>query len=71
MHITGANIDHVVGAQIFADDTLATGVCAVPYGKGGVLLSSLDIIPYLNSELPEAHTVRKLFCNFLRYGVAS
>ncbi len=71
LHITGANIDHVVGAQIFADDTLATGVCAVPYGKGGVLLSSLDIIPYLNSELPEAHTVRKLFCNFLRYGVAS
>lgn len=71
LHITGANIDHVVGAQIFADHNLATGLCVIPYGQGRVLLSSLDIIPYLNSELPEAHTVRKLFCNLLRYGVGS
>jgi hypothetical protein len=71
LHITGANIDHVIGAQIFADDSLATGMCAISYGQGRVLLSVLDMIPCLNSELPEAHTVRKLFCNLLRYGVGS
>jgi hypothetical protein len=49
----------------------ATGLCVIPYGQGRVLLSSLDMIRYLNSELPEAHTVRKLFCNLLRYGVRS
>jgi beta-galactosidase len=65
--ISGANITTIVGAQNASEDSLATAVCSISYGKGKILLSTLDILPYLNSDYGAANTVKKLFCNYLQY----
>ena len=44
-----------------------TAVGAIACGKGRILFSTLEILPYLESERGAAHVVRKLLCNMIGY----
>lgn len=46
---------------------LGTAVGVVPYGKGKIIFSSLDIVGNLLNSDSAAETARKLFCNFVGY----
>ena len=47
---------------------VGTAVGIIPYGKGEVLFSTLDIPVHLRSDSPVAHTAKLLFSNFLNWG---
>jgi hypothetical protein len=66
LRIAGA--ETLVGAwtDFNADPNLktpGTAVGVIPCGKGRVVLSTLEILPYLESDRGAAHVVRKLLCN--------
>ncbi|MEI6645657.1 MAG: sugar-binding domain-containing protein [bacterium] len=46
---------------------IASTVSVVRHGKGKIVLSCLDLYPYLTSERPSANVVKKIFCNYLEY----
>lgn len=37
----------------------------IPYGKGRIIYSTLDVVDNLPSQEPAAEVARKLFCNML------
>lgn len=37
----------------------------IPYGKGRIIYSTLDVVDNLLSQEPAAEVARKLFCNML------
>ncbi len=45
---------------------VGTALCIIPYGRGRVILSTLNILPYLNSDTPHSVTAKRLFRNFLK-----
>jgi hypothetical protein len=45
-------------------DILTAATC-IPFGKGRIILSTLDLVPWLTSNRPQAATAKKLFLNFL------
>ncbi len=46
---------------------VSTSVGIVPYGKGKILFSSLDLVPNLWSDLKASAVPRKIFCNYLNW----
>lgn len=46
---------------------IATSVGVVPCGKGEIVFSSLDLAPYLASDMKAAVTPKKIFANILKW----
>ena len=46
---------------------ILTAVSRIPFGNGLIILSTLDMMPWLQSEKPQAAAAKKLFMNFLEY----
>jgi hypothetical protein len=46
---------------------ILTAVARIPFGNGRIILSTLNMLPWLASEKPQAATAKKLFLNFLEY----
>jgi len=44
---------------------VGTALGIIPFGRGRVILSTLNILPYLNSDTPQSVTAKRLFRNFL------
>lgn len=59
--------DMVVGSYRSWPFHLGTAVGVIPYGKGKIIFSTLDIAGNLLSEDPTAEVARKLFCNYINY----
>lgn len=64
------DIKTVVGAYSFKwgrpYPELGVALGVIPYGKGNIVVSSLQILPHLNSPAPAAQTVRRLFSNLIK-----
>jgi beta-galactosidase len=50
-----------------APQHLGTAVGVIPYGKGRIIVSTLDIADNLESTETPAHVARKLLCNYLEF----
>jgi beta-galactosidase len=50
-----------------APQHLGTAVGVIPYGKGRIIVSTLDIVENLPSPETPAHVARKLLCNYLEF----
>jgi hypothetical protein len=50
-----------------APQHLGTAVGVIPYGKGRIIVSTLDIVENLPSTETPAHVARKLLCNYLEF----
>jgi len=46
---------------------VGTAVCIVPYGRGRIILSTLNLVPFLQSQAPQSWVAKRLFGNFLEY----
>jgi hypothetical protein len=57
----------VAGAWHSYPMDLGTAVGVIPYGKGKIIVSTLDIASQLNSADTSAEVARKLLCNFIDY----
>ena len=57
----------VVGAISKEDIDIATSVGIIPYGKGEIIFSTLDILPNLNSNEEAAAVAQKVLLNYLEY----
>lgn len=57
----------VVGSVTGHVHQVATAVGVVPFGKGRLVLSTLDILPVLDAPPGPADVVRKIFCNYLSF----
>jgi hypothetical protein len=57
----------VAGAWHSYPMELGTAVGIIPYGRGKIIVSTLDIASQLNSTDTSTDVARKLLCNFLRY----
>jgi hypothetical protein len=57
----------VAGAWHSYPMNLGTAVGIIPYGKGKIIVSTLDIASQLNSNDTSADVARKLLCNFVSY----
>ncbi len=44
---------------------ILTAAARIPYGNGQIILSTLDLLPWLTSNRPQSATAKKLFMNFL------
>ncbi len=62
----GIDIAVAVTAQHCKDILVA--LCRVPYGNGDIVLCDLNLLPELNSSLPQAAVPRRLFLNMLFEG---
>jgi hypothetical protein len=61
----------VVGTVNTNEPRVGTAVGVVPYGKGKIVFSTLDIVRFLNAPTAAAHVARKLLCNFVQYAGGS
>ena len=48
---------------------IMTAVGCIPFGRGKVILSTLDLLDYLDSDMPQSATAKRLFLNLLEYSV--
>jgi len=42
-------------------------VSVVRHGKGKIVLSCLDLYPYLTDDSKSANSVKKILCNYIEY----
>ena len=66
-----AGVETLVGAVTdwnvdFYHKQPGTAVGVIPCGKGKLILSTLYILPFLDSEIGSANVVKKLFCNMIQ-----
>jgi hypothetical protein len=47
---------------------ILTAVAVIPFGNGRIILNTLDMLPWLTSEKPQAAAAKKMFLNFVEYG---
>jgi hypothetical protein len=52
-----------------ASQLVSTAVGIIPYGKGSIVFSSLDLVPNLVSDSKAAGVPKKIFCNYLQWAV--
>lgn len=57
----------VVGAYQSYPFALGTAVGVIPFGKGRIVVSTLDISPKLSARTGPAEVARKLMCNYIEY----
>lgn len=60
-------VEQVVGSYRSWPFRLGTAVGVVPYGKGKIVFSTLNIPANLNSSEPAADVARKLLCNYINF----
>jgi hypothetical protein len=53
-----------------ASELVSTSVGILPYGKGQIVFSSLDLAPNLGLDSKAADVPKKIFCNYLKWAVA-
>jgi beta-galactosidase len=46
---------------------ILTAVARIPFGAGIIIVSTLDMLPHLDSERPQSSIAKKLFLNFLEH----
>ncbi len=46
---------------------ILTAVSRIPFGNGQIILSTLNLLPWMQSPKPQASVAKKLFLNFLEY----
>ena len=56
----------VAGTVNFNEPRLGTAVGVVDYGRGKIVLSTLDM-KFLNTDSPGADVVRKILCNYIEF----
>lgn len=59
----------VAGAYRSTPFNLGTAVGVIPYGKGKIIFSSLDIVDNLDNASGPAEVARKLLCNYIKYAL--
>ena len=59
----------VAGAYRSTLFNLGTAVGVIPYGKGKIIFSSLDIVDNLDNASGPAEVARKLLCNYIKYAL--
>jgi hypothetical protein len=69
-NVSGLNINHAGNETIVAlaaqnRGDILTAAARIPFGNGQIILSTLDLLPWINSSRPQAATAKKLFLNFL------
>lgn len=47
---------------------VASAVSVVRHGKGKIVLSCLDLYPYLGDDSKSANSIKKILCNYIEYG---
>ena len=48
---------------------VGTALTVIPYGRGCIILSTLNILPWLNDDSPQSVVAKRLFLNFLKYAM--
>ncbi|MFC1552746.1 hypothetical protein ACFL6P_09325, partial [Candidatus Latescibacterota bacterium] len=46
---------------------ILTAVARIPFGAGTIIVSTLDMLPHLDSDRPQSSIAKKLFLNFLEH----
>jgi len=57
----------IIAAVAGSRREVGTALTVVPFGRGKIVLSTLDILPWLNDDAPQAVTAKRLFLNYLKY----
>ena len=65
LRLEPAGVQTIVGLASQHNDRILQALCRIPYGNGAVVLSTLRILPELNSAAPQSVTAKKLFINML------
>ena len=59
--------DTVVAAISNNSKEVGTALSVIPFGRGRFILSPLNILPFLDSNIPQSVVARRLFGNCLKY----
>jgi len=59
----------LIAAVSGSNREIGTALTVVPYGRGNVVLSTLNILPFLNSELQSAYVAKYMMLNYLRFAM--
>jgi len=59
------DVETIVAAVSDNKKEVGTALCSIPFGRGRIILSTLNIIPYLNTDTPQSVIAKRLFKNFL------
>ena len=65
LRMSPVGIETIVGVGAMNTGDIAIALSRVPYGKGKIILSTLEILPQLTSEKPQSAVAKKLFMNLL------
>lgn len=63
--ISPEGINTIVGVGPTNTGSIGIAMCEIPYGKGEILLSTLEIVPNLVNDRPDCSVAKKLFMNIL------
>ncbi|MFC1650992.1 glycoside hydrolase family 2 protein [Candidatus Latescibacterota bacterium] len=71
-NVRGLDIGHIGNETVVAlaaehRSDILTAVAKIPFGTGRIIVSTLDMLPNLDSELSQSSIAKKLFLNFLEY----
>ena len=65
--VNGRNAEYIVAAGTASTADIVAGIAGVTVGKGRVLLSALNFMDALASDLPQAAVPKKLFMNLIEH----
>jgi beta-galactosidase len=68
INMNRAGNETVVALASQARKDILTAVAVIPFGNGRIVLSTLNLLPWLTSDKPQAATAKKMFMNFLELG---
>ncbi|MBN1293691.1 MAG: beta-glycosidase [Candidatus Latescibacteria bacterium] len=57
----------VVAAVSDHQKEVGAALAVIPYGRGKIILSTLNIIPFLDDDSPQSVVAKRLFINYLKY----
>jgi beta-galactosidase len=60
-------VETVVGISVQNTDGIYNALTRVPFGEGEIILSTLNLLPEMDSERPQSAVAKKLFMNLLEY----
>ncbi|MFC1541391.1 glycoside hydrolase family 2 protein [Candidatus Latescibacterota bacterium] len=60
------DVETIVAAVSSNVKEVGTALTIIPYGRGRIILSTLNILPELNSDAPQSVTAKRLFMNFIQ-----
>ena len=67
LDLTWLGADPIVCVSVENRPDIYQALTRIPYGRGQIYLSTLDIIPGLSSDTPQSATAKKLFMNLLEH----